>query len=119
MFLVLVFIAVMLSIFSLSYRHVATALRAETVLSLNEQRDQGAIQALGAGVAQLGIMAPPSTPCICAVLVNGSSYTLTFTLVDEPTGQWRVEAQPTGPFDAPPAMSDVFIPPTPPAEPLP
>ena len=47
MVLVLVFIALLLSIYSVAYRDVAAALRIETVRTLRQQRDEGeALQAV-------------------------------------------------------------------------
>ena len=112
MMLVLVFIALVFSFYSLSHRYLAAALRVETVRTLTKQRDEGSVHALAAGLARLETGLPPSDPYICAVSIDTStglrSFVVTFTSEEE--GVWAVEARPKDPFEDVPQMPESFTP---------
>ena len=80
MVLVLVFLALVMAAFSMSQRHIAAALRIETVRTLPSQRDEGGLQALAHGLALLETGSPPSDPYVCAVTMNTSTGPRTFTV---------------------------------------
>lgn len=110
MLLVLIFLALVLSLYSLSYRHTAAALRVEATRTLQLQRDEGSVHALAMGLALLETGLPPSNPYICAVTIDTStgerSFTVTFAL--ETANTWSVGARPTEPFEDPEPMPDSF-----------
>ena len=116
MVLVLVFIALILSLYGVSYRYVAAALRIETARTLQQQRDEGSVRALAKGLALLETGLPPSDPYICAVTLYTSaglrSFTVTFT--SEAEEIWSVSAAPTLPSEDPQRMPDSFAEPDPP-----
>ncbi len=122
MMLVLVFIALVLSFFSLSYRHLATALRVETTRTLTKQRDEGSIHALAAGLARLETGLPPSNPnpYTCRISIETStglcSFTVTFTREEGANEIWWVQARPTEPFEDPEPMPETFATPEEPPE---
>ncbi len=108
--LVLIFIALMLCMYSVAYRHVAAALRIETARTLLKQRDEGSVHALAGGVTLLETGMPPSDPYVCAVIIgtspNERSFTVTF--VSEGGNAWSVSAAPTQWPDEPQAMPATF-----------
>jgi len=110
MVLVLVFIALMLCLYGVAYRHVAAALRIETARTLQAQRDEGSIHALAAGLARLETGLPPFSPYVGAVTIDTSagqrSFTLTFTLEGGDT--WVVAVAPTGPMEDPDPLPESF-----------
>lgn len=116
MLLVLVFITLVLSVFSVSYRYTATALRVETARTLQQRRDEGSVHALARGLALLETGLPPLEPYACCVEISTSkgprSFTVIFTLETE--GIWSVRALPTTLLEDPPPMPDSFAAPTPP-----
>jgi len=97
MVLVLVFIALLLTFYSVAYRHVAAALRVETVRTLERQRDEGSVHAVARGLTLLETGLPPSNPYVCGATIgtppDERSYTVTFT--SEVEGVWSVHATPT------------------------
>ncbi|NQT11597.1 MAG: hypothetical protein HQ582_02540, partial [Planctomycetes bacterium] len=120
MLLVLVFIALVLSIFGVSYRYMATALRVETARTLQQRRDEGSVHALALGLALLETGLPPSESYACSVEISTSegprSFTVTFTLEKEDI--WSVYARPTSPIEDLPLMPDSFADPdSPPGRP--
>ena len=110
MVLVLVFIALLLTFYSVAYRHVAAALRVETARSLLGERDAGAVHALARGLALLETGLPPSDPYVCEATIGTPpdevSFTVTFTSPGE--GLWSVHAAPTQWPDNPPPMPASF-----------
>jgi len=110
MVMALVFIALLLSIYSVAYRQVAAALRIETARTLQRQRDEGSLQALARGLTLLETGLPPEDPYVCAVTIGTStgerSFTVTFT--SEAEGRWCVHAAPTQPPDSPEPMPVSF-----------
>ena len=121
MVLVLVFLALVLSFYSVSQRQIAAVLRTETVRTLQKQRDEGCMQALGRGLDLLETGFPPTSPYVCGVTIDTSmgprSFTVTWT--EEGTDaegkpKWSVRAVPTGPLETPQPMPPRFIPLTPP-----
>ncbi len=116
MLLVLVFITLVLSLYAVSYRYMATALRMETARTLQQQRDEGSVHALARGLALLETGLPPSESYACGVTISTSEGPLPFTAVFtlETEGIWSVKARPTSPIEYPPPMPDSFADPTPP-----
>jgi len=110
MVLVLVFIALMLSMYSVAYRHVAAALRIETARTLRTQRDEGSIHALARGVALLETGLPPSDPYVGGVTLDTPtgerSFAVTYTSEEGDT--WSVHAAPTGPLEDPEPLPASF-----------
>ena len=110
MLMALVFIALLLSIYSVVYRQVAAALRIETARTLQRQRDEGSPQALARGLALLETGLPPEDPYVCAVTIGTStgerSFTVTFT--SEAEGHWSVHAAPSQPPNSPEPMPASF-----------
>lgn len=114
MVLALVFIALMLSIYSVAYRDVAAALRMETARTLRRQRDEGSMVALARGLALLETGLPPADPYVCAVTIDTStgsrSFTVTFASEGETGDAWSVHAAPTDPLESPEPMPVGFVP---------
>ncbi|NQT13401.1 MAG: hypothetical protein HQ582_11670 [Planctomycetes bacterium] len=110
MLLVLVFIALVLSVFGVSYRYTATALRMETARTLQQQRNEGSVHALARGLARLETGLPPSDPYACGVTISTTeglrSFTVTFALETE--GVWSVHARPTSLIEDLAPMPDSF-----------
>jgi hypothetical protein len=120
MMLVLLFIALVLSFFSLSYRHLAAALRVETTRALIQERDEGSTYALAAGLALLETGLPPSNPYACDTTIETPTglrgFTVTFTRQEGESEIWSVQARPTGPFEEHDPMPETFAPPEEPPE---
>ena len=121
MVLVLVFLALVLSFYSLSQRQMAAMLRMETVRMLQRERDEGCIQALGRGLDLLETGSPPASPYVCGVTIETSTgprpFTVTFAqegLDAEGKPRWSVRVVPTGPSEPPQPMPPRLAPPTPP-----
>lgn len=112
MVLVMIFIALMLCMYSVAYRHVAAALRVETARILLTERDEGSVHALARGVALLETGLPPSDPYVCAMIIgtspNDRSFTVTFA--SEGADSWSVSAAPTEWPDEPQAIPQTFAP---------
>ena len=112
MVLVLVFIALVLSLFGVSRRHIAAALRVEKGRTCQDDRDQGSLCALARALALLETGLPPSDPYVCAVTIQTPegerSFTVRFTAESEEDGQWSVRAAPTLPTETPVAMPESF-----------
>jgi hypothetical protein len=110
MVMALVFIALMLCVYSVAYRQVAAALRLETARTLQRQRDEGSVEALARGLALLETGLPPQDPYVCAVAIGTSrgerSFTLTFA--SEGEHSWSVHVLPTQPPDSPEPMPVSF-----------
>lgn len=116
MVLVLVFIGLMLTFYSVAYRHVGAAIRAETIRTLQSERDNGCITAIARGLTLLETGLPPSNPYVCATSVgtppDERSFTVTFNSAVE--GTWRVHAAPTQWPDEPDPMPVSFAEASPP-----
>jgi hypothetical protein len=110
MVLVMVFIALLLTFYSVAYRHVAAAVRAEKVRTKQAERDQGCIQAVGRGVTLLETGLPPSNPYICATTIGTPPDDCLFTVTfeSEVEGVWSVRAYPTEWPDSPAPMPSTF-----------
>jgi hypothetical protein len=110
MVLVLVFIALMLCLYGVAYRHVASAVRIESTRALQARRDEGSLHALALGLARLETGVPPSSPYVGGVTLDTStgqrSFTLTFTLEGGDT--WTVGVAPTGPVEDPDPLPESF-----------
>jgi len=112
--LVLVFLALLLTLWGLSYRQVASALRIQTLRSQFTFRDQGNLQALAQGLTLLQSGIPPTDPYVCATTIQmpsgSASYTLTFSS-NEPN-VWTVQSTATQPGESVEPMPGTFEPPT-------
>ena len=110
MVIVLVFIVLFFSLWSVAYRQTAAALRAESVQSNRVRRDEGTTQALARGLALLETGVPPSNPYVRGVTVNTSTgsrrFTVTFTTAG--TNTWSVQAVPTAAGTNPATMPSMF-----------
>jgi hypothetical protein len=110
MVLVLVFIALMLTFYSVAYRRIGAALRAETIRTLQTERNEGCIHAAARGLALLETGLPPSNPYVCGTSVGSPprdrSFTVTFGSQEE--GVWWVHAAPTVWPDEPEPMPASF-----------
>ena len=112
MMLVLVFIVLFLSLWSVAYRHTAAALRIESGRSLAVQRDEGSLHALARGLALLETGYPPTDPYACGVTIETSSgpRSLTVTFESAEAENWSVSSRPTRPNENSPPMPDSFAP---------
>ena len=115
MVLVLVFIATLLCLYSVAYRHVAAALRIEKARVLQRDRDEGRIHALARGLRLLETGLPPSDPdpytryVTIETSTERSTWIVTFTRESAEENIWLVAAKPTGPFeDLPLEMPPTF-----------
>jgi len=115
--LVLVFLALMLSFYSVSQRQIAALLRTETVRTLQKERDEGCIQALGRGLDLLETGFPPTSPYVCGVTIETGAGPRSFTVTFGKEGtdaegkpKWSVRAVPTGPLESPQPMPARFVP---------
>jgi hypothetical protein len=110
MVLVLVFIALLLTFYSVAYRHVATAVRAEKVRLKQRHRDEGCIEAVARGLTLLETGLPPSNPYVCATTVGTPPDDCLFTVrfESEAEGVWTVRAYPTEWPDQPQPMPSTF-----------
>lgn len=117
MVLVLVFIALLLTFYSVAYRNVAAALRVETARSLQQQRDEGVIHALARAVALLETGSPPTDPYVCEATIGvpPDERHFTVTFATEGVNLWSVQAAPTEWPDSPEPMPPSFAE-TPPPE---
>lgn len=115
MLLVLAFIVLLLSLWSVAYRHTAAALRIESARSLAVQRDEGSLHALARGLALLETGVPPTDPYACGVTIETSSgpRSMTITFGSEGAGNWSVSSRPTQPNEYPPPIPVSFVPPVP------
>jgi hypothetical protein len=112
MLLVIAFLVLFLSLLSLAYSQMATALRAEAAHAQQVRRDEGSIHALARALALLETGFPPSDPYVCGVTINtsrgASSFTITFA--SEGANSWSVHSAPTGAIENPPPMPSTFAP---------
>jgi hypothetical protein len=110
MLMALVFIALLLSLYSVAYRDLGAALRIETVRTLQRQRDEGSLQALARGLTLLETGLPPQDPYVCAVTLDTSSGERSFTVTFawEGDNRWSVHAAPTQPLEYPEPMPVTF-----------
>ena len=115
MMMVLVFLVLMLSLGSLTYRQIGSALRIESVRSRNTARDEGSLQALARSLSLLETGLPPSNPFVCGVTIDTSSgpSSLTVTFESDEDTIWSVHVAPTGPGDSPEPMPTSFASPDP------
>ena len=112
MVLVLVFIALLLSMIGVAFRHMAAATRIETARVYRRLRDEGTIHAAARGLALLETGLPPTDPYVCEVSIDTStgprSFTVTFT--GQGANTWSVGAAETEPPATPPPMPATFAP---------
>ncbi len=121
MVLVLVFLALVLSLYSVSQRYIAAMLRVETVRTLQRQRDEGCLHAAGRGLDLLETGFPATAPYACGVTIETSAGPIAFTVTFTREGTdaqgrstWSVRAAPTGPLESPPPMPAWFTAASPP-----
>jgi len=119
MVLTLVFIALVLSLYSVAHRHLAAQLRSETALEKIRHRDEGSLRALARGLALLETGAPSSSVYSCTTTVDTPEGTRTFTVTFTSAGMdslgrptWSVEAAPTTTSDTSGPMPASFATPT-------
>lgn len=95
--IVVVFVVLLLLLYSVAYRYTTSALRIETARTLQKERDEGTLQALARGLALLETGLPPSDPYVCGVTINTPtgprSFTVTFA--SEGGDNWSVHSAPT------------------------
>lgn len=110
--LVLVFIVLFLSLWSVAYRHTATALRIESGRTLAVQRDEGSLHALARGLALLETGYPPTDPYACGVTIDTSSGPRSLTVTFESAGAetWSVSSRPTRSNENPLPLPGSFAP---------
>ena len=105
MVMVLVFMALLLSIYGVAYREVAATLRIETARVLLRQRDEGSLPALARGLALLETGPLPQDPYVCSVSIDTPTgpphwsrvtcwFTVTFAS-EMGTNNWSVHVAPT------------------------
>ena len=106
MVLVLVFIALLLTFYSVAYRQIAAALRVDKARMIQRQFDEGALRALARGLALLETGEPlPSPPAVddfyeCGTTIETSGgqqhFTVKFTFLGVESGKnkWKVTATP-------------------------
>jgi hypothetical protein len=112
--LVLVFLALLLTLWGISYRQIASALRIQSVRSQYALRDQGNLQALAQGLTLLQSGVPPTDPYVCATTIQMPAGTQSFTLTfssNEPD-VWTVNSTATQPGETIEPMPDTFEPQT-------
>jgi hypothetical protein len=92
--LVLVFMVLLVSLTSMAYRQVASALRIESVRALQTIRDEGSLQAAAQALALLQTGLPPSSPYLCGATIETPTgqrvYEVTFTSPDNIN--WTIHA---------------------------
>jgi hypothetical protein len=110
MVMVVVFIALVFSLFGVAHRQMASALRIEAARTLQTDRDTGSIEAVARGLSLLETGLPPSDPYVCEATIGSAPdqrwYTVTFQT--EGPGEWSVHAAPTQWPDAPEPMPPSF-----------
>jgi len=112
--LVLVFLALLLTLWGVSYRQVASALRIQSVRSQYTLRDQGNLQALAQGLTLLQSGVPPTDPYVCATTIQMPSGTQSFTLTFSSAEPdiWTVNSTATQPGETVDPIPGTFAPPT-------
>ena len=110
MMLVLMFIVLFLALLGVVYREVASALRIESLHSLQVRRDEGSVQAMARALALLDSGLPPANPYVCGVTIDtpGGPEALTVTFTTEDGVTWQVQSSPTAAGEAPPPMPGFF-----------
>jgi hypothetical protein len=107
---VLVFLAVTLTLVSISQRYVGTSVCVERASGQAELRDQGSLEALARALDLLETGLPPSHPYVCATTVEtplGSrSYTVTYTSASG--DEWLIDVAPTHEAESPDSMPESF-----------
>ena len=96
---VLISLALMLALISVSQRHLASVLRIEHARVQATRRDEGRIPALARGMELLETGLPPSSPYSCETTIDTSEGPQPFTVTysNEGANQWSVVAgDPTG-----------------------
>lgn len=92
---VLLFLAALLTMLSLTQRQLASALRIESVREQTRRRDGGSLYATALALEVLETGLPPETPYVCGVTVTTPSgpqaYAVKFVQV---AGTWSITARP-------------------------
>ena len=103
MLVVLVFIALLMSMGTVSHRQLSSVHRVERARENLRIRDEGSIYALALAMELLKTGLPPSSPYVCGVTLDTSdgsrAFTVTFT--DVGGGTWDVVGRPTLTSEAP------------------
>lgn len=115
MMLVLVFIVLFMAMLGVACRQTASALRIESVRTTQIERDEGSMHAVAKGLALLETGLPPSDPYSCAVEINTSlgSRSFTVTYASEGPGNWSVTSKVTVEGEYADPMPTTFVPPSP------
>lgn len=94
MILVMVFVMLLLGLWSVAYRQLGSAVRLRAVGVQQLQRDEGCMQAAARGLALLETGTPATDPYTCVTTVYTSTgvhiYKVQFTL--EGTSKWAIRA---------------------------
>ncbi len=110
MLTVLIFVALMLTFFSICHRYSAEAVRIETARSQMRQRDEGAIHATAAALDLLETGRPPVDPYSCHMtvdtLLGPKKFTVTFTAIAP--NDYSIHTAPSSPMDSSPPMPSNF-----------
>ena len=110
MVLVLVFLALMLSLHAVVVRNLGAGLRIEKVRVLQQQRDEGSMEALARAVSLLETGLPPTDPYVCETIVSmsGGDRAFTVTYTTELDASVTISVAPTVPPAAPDPMPTSF-----------
>jgi hypothetical protein len=102
MMLVVVFLVLILSLSSVAFRNLGTALRIESARAVTQVRDEGSLQAAARGLAVLQTGLPPTDPYVAGVTIETSTGTRNFsvTFASEDETIWSVQAAPVVDVDA-------------------
>jgi hypothetical protein len=112
MLLVMIFISLLLSVASVCFRDIASALRTEQAMEQLEWRDEGVVRAVAEATTLLESGLPPASPFVGGIAVDTSAGTRSFTVtfIETSAGHWQIEAHPTLPEESPPTMPVSFLP---------
>ena len=106
MLMVLIFVALLLTMATVTQRQLASALLVERAREHVRVRDEGSVHALAQAVDLLETGLPPATPYVRGLTINTSlgPQTYTITYQDLGGGDWDVEARPALPAESPPPL---------------
>jgi hypothetical protein len=105
MAMVVVFVTLFLTLWSLSFRQLSALLRLEAARTRHLQRDAGSLRAVARGLAALETGYPPAAVYVCSVSLDSGRYALTFRRTDPDV--WTVDASASN-DDLPPLDPGVF-----------
>ena len=106
----LLFVVLFTTMLGVAWRGMASAIRLQSVRTIQIQRDQGSIQALALAMHLLETGLPPSDPYACAAIVSTSDglreYAVTF--IGEGGPYWLVRSAPLQADESLSPMPDTF-----------